>query len=38
MEMNKQINKMKQNGKKYYFCCSLCKDKFEEDPHEYKKM
>ncbi len=24
-------------GKKYYFCASLCKKKFEEEPEKYVK-
>jgi YHS domain-containing protein len=22
-------------GKTYYFCCAMCKEKFEENPHKY---
>jgi YHS domain-containing protein len=24
-------------GKTYYFCCSMCKESFDEDPAEYVK-
>lgn len=23
------------NGKRYYFCCSMCPDKFKADPEKY---
>jgi len=25
-------------GKTYYFCCAICKEKFEANPHKYMKM
>ncbi len=24
-------------GKKYYFCCQMCKEKFEKEPSRYVK-
>ncbi len=37
MEIEKSANagEVEYNGTVYYFCCSGCKDKFEENPEQY---
>jgi YHS domain-containing protein len=37
MEVDKKTatNKSEHMGETYYFCCSMCKEKFEENPHKY---
>ncbi len=39
MEVDEKTAKYKTEhmGKTYYFCCAMCKEKFEEDPHKYIK-
>ncbi|MCM8803892.1 MAG: YHS domain-containing protein [Candidatus Omnitrophica bacterium] len=31
-------NLVEKDGKKYYFCCPSCKEKFEKDPEKYIKL
>lgn len=40
MDVDEKTAKFKAEhlGKTYYFCCAMCKDKFEADPHRYMKM
>ena len=40
MEVNEKEAKHKTEhmGKTYYFCCSMCKEKFEANPHKYMQM
>jgi len=40
MEVDEKTVKHKTEhmGKTYYFCCAMCKEKFEADPHKYMKM
>ena len=40
MEVNEKTAKFKTEhmGKTYYFCCVMCKEKFEKNPHKYVKM
>jgi YHS domain-containing protein len=40
MEVNEKTAKYKTEylGKTYYFCCSICKEKFEKNPNKYIKM
>lgn len=40
MEVDEKTAKHKtvHMGKTYYFCCAMCKEKFEADPHKYIKM
>jgi len=39
MEVNENTAKHKtvHIGKTYYFCCAICKKKFEEEPQKYIK-
>jgi len=40
MEVDEKTVKYKTErmGKTYYFCCAMCKEKFEENPQKYVKM
>lgn len=40
MEVDEKTAKYKtaHMGKTYYFCCLMCKEKFEADPHKYMEM
>jgi Cu+-exporting ATPase len=40
MEVDEKTAKHKTEhmGKTYYFCCSMCKEKFEANPHKYMQM
>jgi len=40
MEVDEKTAKYKTEhmGETYYFCCSICKEKFEKNPHKYIKI
>jgi YHS domain-containing protein len=37
IEKSEAASSLEYNGKTYYFCCTGCKEKFEQDPEKYTK-
>lgn len=37
VDENQAAAKSDYHGKQYYFCCEVCREKFERDPERYVK-